>query len=854
MPGKFTVQQTRALVLSLLAATALVTGAAYLRQSQRNVLDQAPPPNRIPPNVTQSAGFSLSKSEQGRTLFTVKALRARELKDSGKSLLEEVEIVTFGSQGNRHDRIFSKLCEYDAKTGRVHSEGEVEIELASLPGELPGPAGAAGSQRRAAVPVTAGAETGAIFVKTSGLTFEEKTGVASTDRAVEFRFSRGAGRAVGAVYDSHQRTLHLQSDVTIRAEPGPESGQRAAPSGHTGAPVPTSAESSPIEIKAAELHYLQRERLIQLQRPEMRRTLPTGGSREGQGEHAVLTLDAQNHVRTAEFSGNVRLREVTPGAQQDGRDTRLIADRLELVFDEQQSVDQAYATGAVRVDAVTPRSRAEAQATRLELFFGGAEKSLSQVEWKGGVRIVFTPRADGAPVRVLTSEAVQMFLKPGGRELDAARTLAPGRLELLPPPPPAGAGRRSGRRVLTAERFWMQFAEQSELRILRAEKNVRLESEAPPPTSTRSGPTPASTNLAAPGGTSQPGSPAPVRVPISPGRVTTSDLLTAHFSPASQELETLEQTGNFRYMEGEQQASAERAFYSAAEETVTLTGLAGRNPEVWDAHARTSARQITLDQKTDTGTAEHEVRSTHVPEEKPGQAGPGLLSGKDPVHVIAERMVSNTKTGVTRYEAGSGGKRVRLWQKEDVIEARTILLERKERRLTAEGDVATVLVEAVSDSPLPNSGPAPGAARRPIFIRAEHLVYTDHDRRAHYERGVVMRRPASTLKAAALDAYLFPAEEVKPGQSRLERAVARGSVEIVESSPDGMRRAGAELAEYLSAEEKMVLSGGDPYVYDEQRGYTRGRQLTYYVRDDRIFVHGEQGSRTVTEHSVTRRP
>jgi lipopolysaccharide export system protein LptA len=211
---------------------------------------------------------------------------------------------------------------------------------------------------------------------------------------------------------------------------------------------------------------------------------------------------------------------------------------------------------------------------------------------------------------------------------------------------------------------------------------------------------------------------------------------------------------------------------------------------------------------------------------------------------------------VTRYESAPGGWRVRLWQNKDVIEARTVVLEREERRLTAQGEVTTVFTESspgATAAPVATPAPADERPSRPIFISADSLVYTDADRRAHYERRVLLRREASTIKSAALDTYLLPADEVKPGQSRLERALARGAVQIMETSPRGKRRGAAEMAEYVSAEDKMVLSGGEPYIFDEQRGYTRGRQLTYYVRDDRIFVHGDNVARTVTEQRVTKR-
>ena len=354
MAGKVTIQQTRALVLALLVATALITGGVYLFRARRATASQPLPLPRVAPNTTQSAGFRLSKSDQGRIIFTLKALRAREQRDMGKILLEEVEIITFGTQGNRHDRIFSKLCEYDAHTGQVYSEGEVEIELASLPGELP-----AAAEELVGTPASpvGGARLARIHARTSGVTFNEKTGVASTERPVQFRFFRGTGQATGVVYNSYQRTLRLTSAVRIQVQ-------------KPGAPEPSQNRVSPLEIQAEELVYLQRESQIRLRRPRMRQELAGGGSRELLGEQATLRLDEQNHVQAAEVVGQVRMHESVAGAHPgEERQTRMRAERLDLVFNEQQLVEQACLNQAVRLDVVTPRSRAEFQAGSLGAVF-----------------------------------------------------------------------------------------------------------------------------------------------------------------------------------------------------------------------------------------------------------------------------------------------------------------------------------------------------------------------------------------------------------------------------------------------------------------------------------------------------
>ena len=54
-----------------------------------------------------------------------------------------------------------------------------------------------------------------IHVKTSGLVFMQKLGVAATDQAIEFEYGGMTGHAVGADYDSDTGVLVLHSAVQV---------------------------------------------------------------------------------------------------------------------------------------------------------------------------------------------------------------------------------------------------------------------------------------------------------------------------------------------------------------------------------------------------------------------------------------------------------------------------------------------------------------------------------------------------------------------------------------------------------------------------------------------------------------
>src|SRR3974377_62061 len=51
-----------------------------------------------------SEGFSLSKSEAGRTLYTIRASKAVQFKEGGHAQLNNVHVVVYGHQHARYDQ------------------------------------------------------------------------------------------------------------------------------------------------------------------------------------------------------------------------------------------------------------------------------------------------------------------------------------------------------------------------------------------------------------------------------------------------------------------------------------------------------------------------------------------------------------------------------------------------------------------------------------------------------------------------------------------------------------------------------------------------------------------------------
>src|SRR5579863_6531674 len=118
---------------AIIVAVLVVAGVYfYARHRMQDALKQVP--GKIGLEIKQTAtGFTISKSQQGRTLFTIQASKAIQFKKGGHTELHDVQITLYGSDSTRFDQIRGADFEYDQQTGNVNAKGEVLIDLQSNP-------------------------------------------------------------------------------------------------------------------------------------------------------------------------------------------------------------------------------------------------------------------------------------------------------------------------------------------------------------------------------------------------------------------------------------------------------------------------------------------------------------------------------------------------------------------------------------------------------------------------------------------------------------------------------------------------------------------------------------------------
>jgi lipopolysaccharide export system protein LptA len=200
----------------LVLAGLLVVGIAgtffYARYQVRKVARDLP--GKLGIDVQRTAKeFTLSKSEHGRTLFTLHASKAVEYKGGGRVLLHDFGILLYDKDG-RADRITGSEFEFDPALRLATANGEVHLDL-----HAPQPAADA-TKKPTEQPDQVHEDADTLHVLAHGLMFDQTSGNASTQGDMEFHFQQAAGKARGANYDAASGRLELQSDVDVTSNTG----------------------------------------------------------------------------------------------------------------------------------------------------------------------------------------------------------------------------------------------------------------------------------------------------------------------------------------------------------------------------------------------------------------------------------------------------------------------------------------------------------------------------------------------------------------------------------------------------------------------------------------------------------
>jgi lipopolysaccharide export system protein LptA len=304
---------------------------------------------------------------------------------------------------------------------------------------------------------------------------------------------------------------------------------------------------------------------------------------------------------------------------------------------------------------------------------------------------------------------------------------------------------------------------------------------------------------------------------------------------ASGSVDSIVQQGAVAYVDGERKAWADRARYTPADQMLTLTA----SPRVVEGGMTITANTMRLNRSTGEALADGNVKSTYS--ELKAQPNGALLASSSPIHVTSQSMTAHRSPAVGVYTGNA-----RLWQEANVVQAPTIEFDRDSRSVNARGTsaqkVSTALVQTDKNG-----------KTTPLTITSARLAYADGERKAHFDGGVLAKGADLTISANQMDVFLQARGQATGDQSvtkvgKVEKMVAQG--QIVVAQP--VRWATGQQLVYTAADEKFVLTGGPPSIFDAEHGKITGVSLTFFIHDDRVLVEGSNSSPTVTQTRVAR--
>lgn len=774
--------------------------------------------------VQESNSVTWSQSVRGRTVFTVHAAKSLP-HGNGQYTLRDAVLILYGKDG-RNDRISGSQFEYDQKQEVLRAVGEVHMDLEApraAGGHTPNTPGQTSGRGLTFSPTDETAEDpGLIHVRTSGLVYVRKLGVAATSEAAEFRYKGMTCTSTGAEFDSGQDILRLLADVHM-----------------TG-----MLRNKPFTLTAARADLDRTANTADLREPSVE-----SGKRTATAAHALLHLGKDGALETADADGNVRL---SSGTGTVG------SPRLHADFAAQDRMQHALFSGGVTFLDTNKVRPANGSTQTLDLNMN-AQGALSTVVGNGGVTLVLKQEgaAEAAATRQMRAQRATASFAADPR--DPKRTL----MHVLKM---TGGAEFAAESKVPARQMSLTKVDADELTTTFVAGNGRY---------------PDPQRMVGNGHTQMTQSGADGQHELSTGE--TLDVGFAQRMDANgtdvAEVSTALQTGHVEVRswpavkagtaaQGPSTGYAQQALFEAAEGTLTLTAAGDARAEVDDGQTQIRAPKIVLHQGTGDGEASGGV-----------VASTGGEAGGPATHVLAARAQLLHGAAISEF-FGTDAQPVRMWQGGSQVQAAKIVLDGRHHTMSARPESGRGAVDAVFSSVGQTEkagrasttgtgdrdrtaergpGAAPGAAMTPasrdtVQVRAAAMDYSDAQHQATFNGDVLMRDPAGVVTGRRAAVFLQgPVGKTVGGAAgrgtpsgtaeapnmggKLERAVVIGNVRVTEPGRTG---AGEQIT-YTAASNSFVLTGtaaSPPWVRDAQQGFVTGTALVFGASDSSIVVTG----------------
>jgi lipopolysaccharide export system protein LptA len=787
----------RVLALLLIVAGVAAVAVSYWRLKDHTTFRLRPGQAQLSNEVVGVIDNLEHREMKGERLWVL--LKAdRDVKYSdGHHQLENVYLEVYPDQGDRPDKISARQTLTNEDNTQFLFTGDVQIETRD-----------------------------GLKTKAETVEYEVKAEVARITTPVSFERENIAGRADAAHLDAKAKKLELKGAVEITVSPEVAAAQ---PAGSQPAAIPKVNLRQPLTIKSAQAVFDQAAMQIAF----------SGGATAEQGRDVMsgetLTghLNEQKRVKYITARTNAYLRSMN-----EGHAAEVFAEQLDFYFNPEQKLVAAHALRNVRAKTINADSDAELVANDVvDVDFAvQADRSVIK-EMRAGGRPVLTlaaPKSKAADPQAankrLTADAVRLFWRESGRDLERAEANGNADLLVEPTRPNPAADRKR----LYASVFKCYFYESGNLaRNFDASGDAKAVVEPYQETERRGTRTLTAHEMAAQfvretQDVERFEAAGEARF-TERQRTLTSQKMTALFSRATSALDRVEAAGDSKFNELDRNGQSAAMTYTGGSGVIQMRG---GEPVVWDARARLKATEIDSDTINKVSNARGKVLTTYYSQEQTNGAAP-FKNTKSPVFIASNAAEFQHEAGIGVYTGNA-----RAWQDDNFVKADRLVLRNQQKRMEGDGNVQSALYQARRSEA--------GGERTvvPVFATSRSMTYSDAERLLHYAGEVDIRQGNDRITSEVSDVYL------QKETYEVERTVSQRSVVVTQPG----RRGTGDRGEYTAADEVVVLTGNPARVEDAEKGSSESKRLTVYLRENRVVSDGgpspQSTGRVRTTHKI----
>ncbi len=762
-----------------------------------------------------SNGVTYSQSQKGKKIFTIRAKTESTL-GGGKYALHNAELLLYNRNGDAADHIYGSEMEYDENEQVARAKGEVFMDIQPPQGLANGGRTQTQTKIQTAEPRPALAPV--IHVRTSGLVYARKLGVAATDQQVEFDYGDMTCTALGAEFDTHENTLKLLADVHMDG----------------------LAHGKPLHVTAARADMRRDENIANLTTPVV-----TSADRKMTADAAVIYLRHDGSIESVQGNNHVVLTDKTQ---------QVTANRLDATLNAQSIPQTARLTGDVTMVDSNPLRPAHGSAAVVDVAMN-AQGQPTKIVATGSAKLSMVDRKSTPTgfTRAMEGAEIIALFSPGEHKSSSHLT----EIRAI------GSAHASGQSLAAQTK-----ATPAEVSRPPALKNVQVSADELRTTFTEAADRKVHPEKLFGSGHTQ----LQQDAPLGEQEISSGDTLDILFAPVhsavgpsqseAMSIAPAVQTGNViihdraaakpgsTTLGSTTNGTAERASYDGQSQILTLTGgvhLDGENGSI-------VAPTVSLNQGTQDAEASGGVQATFQ-NSSPKTPNPSPNSRPEPVtHVLAASAHFDHATRFATFY-GTDAAPVRMWQDASQVQAATLLFDGIKRTFGARPDKSDGLVHAILASNA--SPPKPGAPPRlPSVIRvaSPKMDYNDLQREATFSGGVtidgtmgeVRGQHAVAFLAAAhgpAATHLVPTSQTQPNpfNGSIDRVIVYSTVQL---DQPGRHGTGDQLL-YTASKANYILTGtpsAPAQITDTQQGSVTGATLIFGDAGSTIVVAGEQGA------------